>query len=365
LNFTLTNAGTAAINYALASATTINLATFSVGSAYNYSPTVLDTALHGNELYSGPLLTYAVIDPNTVQYTLYMDTTIGNFSYGEVGIFLSTVSSFTGSISTTNLTVSSITSGTIVIGQTLSGTSIAAGTVIVSQTSGTAGGVGVYVVNNTQTLASTSLIGKTLFALASLPNYQSKTSGVSGNIISIAVNLTIANAQAIINFPVTQVALAQSLIVAKLSLLPPPVLAQTNAYQIGQTDDGGLNIIYCIRDNDYLWGFPSHQVVSVSGACETGTTTNTIVSSSIGTLLVSSGVVNGKYILQMTSGILKGYSRVIQSSSNNSITWLDPFNTSPNSGDTYQILQSNFSVFSTIANIVDDAFINTLIFGSD
>jgi hypothetical protein len=69
------------------------------------------------------------------------------------------VAVFTGSIgpSSTSLTVTSVTSGIIKTGMTLSGAT--AGTYVVSQSSGTTGGAGVYVVSSSQTLASTSITG--------------------------------------------------------------------------------------------------------------------------------------------------------------------------------------------------------------
>ena len=65
----------------------------------------------------------------------------------------------TGSISGTALTVTSVASGALSLGQILTDSTneIEAGTVIVSQTSGTLGGIGVYVVNNSQTVASETM----------------------------------------------------------------------------------------------------------------------------------------------------------------------------------------------------------------
>ena len=66
---------------------------------------------------------------------------------------------FTGSIATTTLTVSAMTSGTIRLGMVLTGTGLSADTHVVSQTSGTPGGAGVYVINPSQTVASTTITG--------------------------------------------------------------------------------------------------------------------------------------------------------------------------------------------------------------
>jgi len=66
-------------------------------------------------------------------------------------------SSFTASIAGTTLTVSATSSGSILGGQPLVGTGVTAGTVVTGQISGTAGGVGVYSVNISQTVASESM----------------------------------------------------------------------------------------------------------------------------------------------------------------------------------------------------------------
>ena len=69
-----------------------------------------------------------------------------------------TLASFTGSITAKNMNVSAVASGVIVPGQTVAGTGVTAGTTVVSQTSGTTGGIGVYVVSTSQTVASGALI---------------------------------------------------------------------------------------------------------------------------------------------------------------------------------------------------------------
>ena len=67
-----------------------------------------------------------------------------------------TEATFTGSGSGTSLTVSSVT-GQIFLGDVVSGTGVPAGTTIVSQTSGTEGGAGVYVTSQAMTASSASL----------------------------------------------------------------------------------------------------------------------------------------------------------------------------------------------------------------
>jgi hypothetical protein len=63
---------------------------------------------------------------------------------------------FTGSISTTTLTVTSVLSGTIAVGQAIFGQGMAQNTVITALGTGT-GGVGTYTVSDSQTVASTTI----------------------------------------------------------------------------------------------------------------------------------------------------------------------------------------------------------------
>lgn len=71
-----------------------------------------------------------------------------------------TTSSVTGSITGALLTVTAVGSGTVYPGTTISGTNVVTGTKIVSQVSGTAGGIGVYLVSiPEQTVAATTISG--------------------------------------------------------------------------------------------------------------------------------------------------------------------------------------------------------------
>lgn len=72
---------------------------------------------------------------------------------------VSHTASFTGSIATTTLTVSAISAGTIYPSMQISGTGITAGTRIVAQLTGTAGGTGTYTVSASQTVSSTTITG--------------------------------------------------------------------------------------------------------------------------------------------------------------------------------------------------------------
>jgi hypothetical protein len=65
----------------------------------------------------------------------------------------------TGSIASTTLTISAVASGTIQIGDVVSGIGMASPTVILEQLSGSAGGVGTYRVNYAQTITSEAMTG--------------------------------------------------------------------------------------------------------------------------------------------------------------------------------------------------------------
>lgn len=71
----------------------------------------------------------------------------------------SRTASFTGSIATTVMTVSAVSAGSIYPSMQISGTGVTAGTRIVAQLTGTAGGTGTYTVSTSQTVISTAMTG--------------------------------------------------------------------------------------------------------------------------------------------------------------------------------------------------------------
>lgn len=101
----------------------------------------------------------------------YASYTNGAFSFAAAGsaatasatassVAASTISGFTGSITGNVLTITAAGTGTIVAGATITGTSVASNTAIVSQLTGTAGGVGTYSVSiPEQVVASTTIAG--------------------------------------------------------------------------------------------------------------------------------------------------------------------------------------------------------------
>ena len=80
---------------------------------------------------------------------------------------------FTGSISTTTLTVSALTSGYIQVGSTITGTGVTANTTITAFLTGTQGGIGTYSVSTSQTVASTTITGTSNYNSNQPINYNS------------------------------------------------------------------------------------------------------------------------------------------------------------------------------------------------
>jgi hypothetical protein len=96
---------------------------------------------------------------------VYVDNSTGQVQFGSNWTGASVTGAIaanvvTGSIAGTTLTVSAVTTGVLTPGQTISGTGVAAGTEILSQLTGTTGGVGTYQVSGAaQTVSSTTITG--------------------------------------------------------------------------------------------------------------------------------------------------------------------------------------------------------------
>jgi hypothetical protein len=90
--------------------------------------------------------------------------------------------SFTGSIAGTTLTVTGTSTGTVQVGQVLSGTGITAGTYITALGTGT-GGAGTYTVSTSQTVASTT-ISTVGFVFTSIPSWAKRVTIVIDSISS-------------------------------------------------------------------------------------------------------------------------------------------------------------------------------------
>ena len=91
---------------------------------------------------------------------------------------------FNGSISGTTLTVTSVSAGALAVGQIVDDLTgvVLPGTTIVSQTSGTAGGAGAYVVSVTQTVAAETMYGVAATASECFVNINQYPAIAAGNI---------------------------------------------------------------------------------------------------------------------------------------------------------------------------------------
>lgn len=65
----------------------IVLNSFKVGSAFGYTPSLSDTALHGSILYSGGINSYTRDSQGNLVVSLNINPTAGPFQFGEVGIY--------------------------------------------------------------------------------------------------------------------------------------------------------------------------------------------------------------------------------------------------------------------------------------
>lgn len=110
-------------------------------------------AFEDTTVQTAPAATAQVMRFDTTDYS-------NGISLGShTAVFTGTIDDGTPPGAGTVLTVSAITSGVIYLGMTLTGGAISAGTKVVSQTSGTAGGVGAYVVSISQERTSLTITG--------------------------------------------------------------------------------------------------------------------------------------------------------------------------------------------------------------
>ena len=87
--FVITQAGIASAIAAGTGGPKIDITTFKIGAAVAYTSSISDTALRGDELYTSTVSNYHIEGQNVVSYSLRMDESVGDFSYGEAGLYLS------------------------------------------------------------------------------------------------------------------------------------------------------------------------------------------------------------------------------------------------------------------------------------
>ena len=139
---------------------TTTLTVTAITTAISIGQTITGVGVSAKTVITGQLTgtigdvgTYTVSQSQTVATGIAMT---GAYAAGAIGSFTATTNSaFSATITTTQLTVTILTSGVLAIGQTIAGVGVTAGTLITAFVSGTQGGVGVYTISPSQTVAST------------------------------------------------------------------------------------------------------------------------------------------------------------------------------------------------------------------
>ena len=140
------------------------------------SPTGISTITANARLIYGAF--YSTENQPDGSTTTAYPITLNNTAYSSNVSVQNRSAVFTASIgpASTTMTVTAVTSGTIYPGMILTGTGVTAGTRIVSQSTGTAGSTGTYIVSVAQTVASTDITGtvasRLVAGLAGLYNIQ-------------------------------------------------------------------------------------------------------------------------------------------------------------------------------------------------
>jgi len=147
----------------------LNLNSFTVGSeSMTGNGTTLVTTSVTGTIIIGDTLTGTNIPVGTRIVSQVSGTTGGAGTYTINTVLNIPSESMTSSSTGTTLSVSAVASGTLHVGAVVSGSGISAGTVIIGQDSGTAGGVGQYQISVAQTVASESMTSA--YTARSTPN---------------------------------------------------------------------------------------------------------------------------------------------------------------------------------------------------
>lgn len=141
-----------------------------------------------------------------------------------------------------------------------------------------------------------------------------------------------------------------------IDLLVAPSAALNEGYICSTFDPYG-NPVLAVRKDDNSWRFLNY--TNTQSCTRTASTTTSIDASSIST----SGLVAGKYLVQITSGVLTGYVRLISASTSTQVSWVTALPSAPAAGVTFEILEANSSMLVDALAIGDDALIMPLILG--
>ncbi len=144
--------------------------------------------------------------------------------------------------------------------------------------------------------------------------------------------------------------------VASVDLLDTPINSNSETYICDSPDSSG-NPVIAIRDTDVLWRFSTHSIISVRGAVTTGTTTSLNYTSSIGLL---NDLVDGKYIIQFTTGANVGKNRRLTSMGVNTTGWATALPVAVSPGDQFDIFISDASILADLADSTNNSLLAVL-----
>lgn len=144
-----------------------------------FAPAPSNGVLTANAIGNGTGTAAAGTGKNATWYRLRTSASVAHAD-GSVGTQLT--ASITASIAASTLTVSAVASGTLAVGQTVTGAGVPAGTTIIALGTGS-GGTGTYFLSTASTVASESMTATTVFDL-NINNVniaQGQTVSVSGS----------------------------------------------------------------------------------------------------------------------------------------------------------------------------------------
>lgn len=166
--------------------------TLSVGATLNDIITCVSMrAISTSNYYSTAHLTVSSVASNVVTWVSPKQP-FQTIVAGDLMCFTNSGSSVTGDISGTTLTVTAVLTGTLFVGSIITGTGIASGTVITAFGTGT-GGLGTYTVNNSQTVASTTIGGTPVAYTVSSVNNTTREITFTSTVTGVSAGATIYN----------------------------------------------------------------------------------------------------------------------------------------------------------------------------
>ncbi len=236
------------------------------------------------------ITTYRKVSPDTMEYTLRMDNSIGDFNFGNIGIY--TVNPSAGDVDDIKDSAKLFAIGTF-----------------------------------------------------NAPVWKEKTAtGTAGNIIEFIVRVSFGGATVVIDFTINPVTSAILLELNSVDSLNSPTLAESNVYLVrgnlvdnplGLTDNG--NSFLAIKKDNFYWSFDEYSKVVDSGVVDTST-----ITSFTSTSLPFLDYAPGRFLVQFLDGPHQGVVRAINSITANTISWFTSTGAPVDVGTSYEIICSNF-----------------------